>query len=100
MGTCLLLAGALYLGGPGTARAQTLEVIPSRALSEQAVVIRARGLPPGEQVTLAAHLTDGADHQWASQAELLADAQGIVDTSQQAPQQGSYRFPRWAWCGR
>ena len=71
--------------------AQTLEVKPARALDDQPPTIRATGLQPGEHVTIHADLTDGADHPWHSQAEFIADAQGMVDVSEQAPVKGSYR---------
>lgn len=85
------MAGSLYFGGIGAASAQTLQVIPSRALSDQEVVIRATSLQPGEHVTIQAKLTDGADHPWSSEAQFAADAQGNVDTSKQSPEKGSYK---------
>jgi dienelactone hydrolase len=75
----------------GFLTAQTLEVNPARVLFDQAPVIRASGLPPGEHVTIHADLTDGADHPWHSQAEFIADAEGVVDVSKQAPAKGSYK---------
>lgn len=86
----LFLTGWLWGIGIGASAAQTLQVIPSRALFDKAVVIRATGLQPGEQVTLQAKLVDGASHPWAAQAQFVADAQGTVDTSKQAPEKGSY----------
>lgn len=91
MKPCLALACWLSAGTITTASAQTLQVIPPRALVDQEVVIRAAGLQPGEQVNIRATLTDGADHPWASQAQFVADAQGTVDTSRQAPEKGSYK---------
>lgn len=88
---CLALACWLLTGAFGFASAQTLQVIPPRALVDQEVVIRATGLQPGEHVTIHATLTDGADHPWASQVQFVADAQGSVDTSKQAPEKGSYK---------
>lgn len=74
----------------GTLRAQTMEVTPNHALSDESVVIRANGLQPNERVTIQAALVDGAGQRWTSQAEFLADAQGAVDASGQAPLKGSY----------
>jgi len=71
--------------------AQSIEVAPARALADELVVIRANGLDPGERVAIRAELTDGAGQRWASQAEFLADQQGSVDASRQAPVGGSYK---------
>lgn len=79
------------LGACADASAQTLTVTPNPATVDQAVVIRASGLQPGERVTLHAELTDGAGAQWTSEAQFVADAQGAVDTSTQAPTGGSYK---------
>jgi dienelactone hydrolase len=86
----LLFAVVLFASGFSPARGQTLTVTPSRVLSDESATIRAGGLPPNEKITLRAELVDGADHHWESQAEFLADAQGTVDASQQAPVKGSY----------
>jgi dienelactone hydrolase len=75
----------------GSIAAQTLEVVPSRVLSDEAAAIRANGLEPGEKITIRSELTDGAGSQWAAQAEFVANAQGGVDASQQAPVAGSYK---------
>lgn len=85
------MAGSFYVGGIRAASAQTLQVIPDHALSDQQVVIRATGLQPGEHITIQAKLTDGADHPWSSEAQFVSDAQGAVDTSKQAPEKGSYK---------
>jgi dienelactone hydrolase len=86
----LLIAVSLLASVSGGVRAQTLEVTPARVLSDETAAIRATGLQSGERITLRAELTDGAGHQWASQAEFLADAQGAVDTSTQPALKGSY----------
>jgi hypothetical protein len=85
-----ILAACLWTGGLGIASAQTLELIPNRVLVDESAVIRARGLEPNERISIQAELVDGADEPWSSQAEFIADAQGAVDTSQQAPVKGSY----------
>lgn len=72
-------------------RAQTLEVGPGRVLADEAAVIRASGLEANEQVTIRADLVDGAGEAWASSADFVADAQGAVDSSTQAPISGSYK---------
>ena len=85
-----ILAAYLWTGGLGIASAQTLEVIPNRVLLDESAVIRASGLEPNERISIQAELVDGADESWSSQAEFIADAQGAVDTSKQAPVKGSY----------
>lgn len=83
----LVIGGALA----HVAAAQSLEVLPARAMIDEVVTIRATGLTPNERVTIQAELTDGGGQPWASHADFLADAQGAVDASQQAPVAGSYK---------
>lgn len=90
MKAALFLLGWLAGNGIATLSAQTLQVIPNRALADEAAVVCATGLQPGERVTIQAKLTDGAGHPWASSAQFIADSQGTVDTSKQAPEKGSY----------
>ena len=71
--------------------AQVLEVIPNRVMADESAAIRVKGLQPNERITIRAELVDGAGHEWVSHAEFVADAQGIVDASQQAPSAGSYK---------
>jgi dienelactone hydrolase len=85
----LVIFGGLFLRG--TVTAQSLEVVPARAMIDEAVAIRATGLAPNERVTIRAELTDGGGQAWASQADFVADAQGTVDASKQAPVAGSYK---------
>ena len=73
------------------AAAPTLEIAPARITADEAATIRALGLNPGERVTLAAQLTDGAGERWSAKADFAADAQGAVDTGKQAPVAGSYK---------
>ncbi|HTX14445.1 MAG TPA: acyl-CoA thioester hydrolase/BAAT C-terminal domain-containing protein [Candidatus Baltobacteraceae bacterium] len=77
--------------GAASASAQTLAIAPNPAMADEAFSVRASGLEPGERVTIQADLTDGADERWNSEAEFIADAQGNVDTSTQAPASGSYK---------
>lgn len=86
----LAFAACLWIAGLGVAFSQTLGINPNRALMDEVAVIRATGLAPDERVSIRAELVDGAGAPWSSQAEFLADAQGIVDTSRQAPVKGSY----------
>jgi dienelactone hydrolase len=87
---CLCVAAFLWAGAICTLRAQKLEVTPNQALSDQTVVIRATGLQRNQSVTIQATLIDGAGQHWISQADFLADAQGSVDVSRQAPVKGTY----------
>ena len=87
---CVAIAAWLVAFAPGTP-AQTLQVTPNPAMADQAVAIRATGLQPGERVAIQASLVDGADQQWNSEAQFVANAQGEVDTSTQAPTGGSYK---------
>ena len=84
-----IIFGSLLL--PCTATAQSLEVVPARVMIDEAVAIRATALMPGERVAIRAELTDGGGQAWASQADFVADAQGTVDASKQAPVAGSYK---------
>jgi dienelactone hydrolase len=86
----LAFAACLWASGFGVASAQTLAVIPNQVMVDESAAIRATGLQPNQRVSIQAELIDGEDHAWASQAEFLADAQGTVDTSTQAPVKGSY----------
>jgi dienelactone hydrolase len=85
-----LLAACLWITGVGVAFSQILQVNPDRALMDEVAVIRASGLVPNERVSIRADLVDGAGVPWSSQADFVADAQGAVDTSRQAPVKGSY----------
>jgi dienelactone hydrolase len=85
-----VVAACLWTGGLAIASAQTLEIIPNRVLVDESAVIRARGLDPNERISIHADLVDGAEEPWSAQAEFIADAQGVVDTSQQAPVKGPY----------
>jgi dienelactone hydrolase len=87
----LLLGVSFSVALALTAAAQTLEVAPARAMADESVAIRAKGLAPGERIAVRAELTDGAGARWVSQAEFVADPQGAVDATTQAPVAGSYK---------
>jgi dienelactone hydrolase len=86
----LILAALVCALGSSAASAQSLEVSPDHVLVDEVAVIRASGLLANERVSIQAELTDGAGVEWKSEAEFIADAQGVVDTSKQAPVKGSY----------
>ncbi len=72
-------------------RAQTLEVTPVHVLADEAATIRVTGCQPNERLAIRSELVDGANGHWVSQSTFIADAQGIIDTSRQAPVTGSYK---------
>jgi dienelactone hydrolase len=82
---------ALLTGAVCPLQAQKIQVVPSQAMVDQKASFIVTGLAPGSQVTVRAEMTDGAAHTWAAQADFAADATGSVDTSKQAPINGSYR---------
>jgi len=50
-----------------------------------------KGLEPKEKITIEADLVDGAGEAWSSSADFVADDDGAVDASKQAPVSGSYK---------
>lgn len=70
--------------------AQTIDVLPNRVMTDESATIRVNGLQPNERITIQAELADGAGEPWTSHAEFVADAEGVVDLSRQAPVKGSY----------
>lgn len=89
--TRLVSLATSIFAGTSLLAAQTLEITPRRALVDKQAVIHATGLQANERVTIQAQLTDGGEQAWKSEAEFVADADGVVDTSKQAPAKGSYR---------
>ncbi|MBV9085337.1 MAG: acyl-CoA thioesterase/BAAT N-terminal domain-containing protein [Acidobacteriaceae bacterium] len=87
------VAGLVFATAAAVAvgHSQTLQITPSRVLIDQTVRICATGLQPNEHIVMEARLRDGRDATWQSQAEFVADAQGTVDLSTQAPKQGTYK---------
>ena len=73
-------AGVLLLGSL-TIVAQTLTVVPSRAMLDESPAIRLAGLAAGERATIHAGLTDGAGHEWQSHADIAADGAGSAEIS-------------------
>ncbi len=72
-------------------RAQTIEVTPKRVLIDESATIRVTGCQPNERLAIRAQLVDGDDARWTSQADFVADAQGVIDASKQPPVSGSYK---------
>ncbi len=73
----------------GRRRVATLEASPRRALLDAPVAVTARGLVPGQRVTLAAAVKDDGP-LFASHAHYTADAQGCVDLSKHPATAGTY----------
>jgi dienelactone hydrolase len=86
----IIVAACLWIAGLGVAFAQTVEILPNKALADEVAVVRASGLTPNERVSIRADLVDGAGEPWSAQADFVADAEGEVDSSRQAPVKGSY----------
>src|SRR5438874_2056235 len=63
------------------AATQTMDVMPPKAMMDEAVPVKVRGLAPNEHATIRAELTDGGGQQWASQAQYVADENGAIDVS-------------------
>ena len=87
----LALAAGLALSLCSFASGQTLEVVPNHILSDESAVIHVTGLAANERVTIQAELRDGAGEMWSSSADFVADSQGAIDVSKQAPVSGSYK---------
>jgi dienelactone hydrolase len=81
----------MAVGLCGAVWGQNLQIAPERVLADETAVIRVMGLEAGEKVTLRSSLTDGADVRWSAQADFVADGEGVVDVSRQAPVGGSYK---------
>lgn len=74
----------------GALSAQTVSVTPDHVLADESATIHVVGLQPGEHALIRSDLTDGASEAWAAEAEFVADSDGTIDTSKQAPVKGSY----------
>jgi fermentation-respiration switch protein FrsA (DUF1100 family) len=67
-----------------------LEISPQTALIDVPRSITLRGLTPGQRVMLHTRTLRGPQVEWTSEASFLADAQGNVDLTRQAPVGGNY----------
>jgi len=63
---------------------------PESGMADEVVKIKVLGLEPGQEITLIASTHDGVDHKWESNATFIADNEGIIDLSMQAPITGTY----------
>ena len=73
------------------ATTSSIEVAPAKALIDERVSIRVRGLEPAQPVVLRAHMRDDFGGAWASHASFQADPTGAVDASIQAALSGTYQ---------
>ncbi|MGH2517644.1 MAG: acyl-CoA thioesterase/BAAT N-terminal domain-containing protein, partial [Ktedonobacterales bacterium] len=67
-----------------------LSNISNPALVDEPLHIQVAGLAPGQEVTVAAHMVDGAGRGWSSSATCMADEAGAVDLATAVPLAGSY----------
>ena len=70
--------------------AVSLSAAPASALMDDPVAIRVTGLKPREPVTLRASMSDYQQRTWSAAATFLADDNGAVDATRDAPKYGSY----------
>ncbi|GIJ34640.1 acyl-CoA thioesterase/bile acid-CoA:amino acid N-acyltransferase family protein [Micromonospora sediminimaris] len=87
-----LLVATLLVGdrGRGGAARLRLDVTPAVALVDQPLRIRVNGLAARERAVIAADAEDHAGRVWRAEATFVADANGVVDVSRDAPVHGSY----------
>jgi dienelactone hydrolase len=67
-----------------------IHVDPPRSMVDEPLRVRLTGLDSGQQVTLRASQTDDLARTWRSHATFVADSNGQVDVSAQAPVSGTY----------
>ncbi|MGH8278092.1 MAG: acyl-CoA thioester hydrolase/BAAT C-terminal domain-containing protein [Gammaproteobacteria bacterium] len=70
--------------------AVTLSAEPQQGLMDEPVSIRVTGLKPDEPITLRASMLGYQKHTWVADATFLADQNGVVDATRQAPKYGGY----------
>ena len=91
MMTRWMLAACFWMSGLAIISAQTIEVVPDHVPVDESAAIRTTGLQPNAHIAIRGALVDGAGHSWTSEAEFTATNDGVVDTSKQAPDKGSYK---------
>src|SRR5581483_9741200 len=67
-----------------------LTIDPNPSLFDQPVAVRVRGLVPGQDVLLRSRLLREDDRWWSGSASFVADAEGRVDLTRDAPRGGAY----------
>ena len=68
----------------------TILAEPATALANEPVAIQVVGLEPGQTITVFASLRDDYSIRWGSEATFVADSNGTVDLTTQAPNSGTY----------
>jgi len=68
-----------------------LDVSPARAVIDQPVTVKVRGVAEHENVVLRAWTEDAKGLRFESWARFVADSNGIVDTAVAQPLEGTYR---------
>ena len=63
---------------------------PARALVDEVLDVRVRGLPSGGRATLRASMRDSAGRRWVAVADFVADARGEIVPARRAAQAGAY----------
>jgi dienelactone hydrolase len=90
VGAAVVGCAAVGLACGGPALSERLSVRPSRSRGDETFVVRLSGLSPGDRAVLSASFDDAFGNEWSSTAVFEADVDGRVDTSKQAPVEGSY----------
>jgi len=70
--------------------APKLTITPDKVDLDETVAVRVTGIKEGDHVVFTTWLADAANRWWTSEAEFVADKNGVVDLSKQAPISGSY----------
>lgn len=68
--------------------------------NDEPITVRITGADPNGTVEFEASLVDDDGVEWRSRATFTADAQGVVDLTEQAPEQGTYDGVEpmgWVW---
>ncbi|MBV9322667.1 MAG: acyl-CoA thioesterase/BAAT N-terminal domain-containing protein [Chloroflexi bacterium] len=71
-------------------RSGEIHVDPPRSMVDEPLRIWLDGFEPGQRVTLRASQTDDLARTWRAHATFVADANGRIDVSAQAPVSGTY----------
>ncbi|MEV2238760.1 acyl-CoA thioesterase/bile acid-CoA:amino acid N-acyltransferase family protein [Micromonospora sp. NPDC049891] len=87
-----LLVATMLVGdrGRGGAPRLRLDVAPAVALADEPLRLRVSGLAARERVVVNAEALDHAGRLWRAEATFVADTNGVVDVSRDAPVDGSY----------
>jgi dienelactone hydrolase len=73
-----------------TSRGIEIRLDPARSMVDEPLRIQLSGVEPGQRVTLRASQTDDLARTWRAHATFVADSNGQIDVSAQAPVSGTY----------